>query len=126
MPFDAQTFEPDDIVLDAIRATRAFHSDPANWCNTGVGAHDGAQCIVFAATSRLPVASFLACGEDDRFAASMKLLATLQAALPPGATTLVHFNEMVGTTHAQLMEFYDRAYELRRAALVARMLENAA
>jgi len=101
-----------DEVLATIIAVRDFHSDPANWCN--VRTFDGeigeSACIIKAAA---------------RFAPSREVrdlvIDALRDALPrsiremPGQ--LVYFNEDRGTTHAELMAFYDRAISLRTAGV---------
>ncbi len=112
MPFDAAPTETTDDVLRILYGLRELHSDPARWCNTGSGLGTDASCISVGVGR---VAIDLGVHNDPR-----GLRKALFGALPPEARgDIIRFNERMGTTHAELMEFYDRAIALRLAELAA-------
>lgn len=116
MPFDSSTFAAPlvetDEVLRCLIAVRDFHSNPENWCGAGMYGQGGARCIA-AALAHVP----------GPFEGAIRAADYLKQFLPPealeigGRDGLVYFNERMGTTHAQLMVFYDRAIAARRASL---------
>jgi hypothetical protein len=115
MPFDQQNFElpltdPAVRILDALIA---FHSDPANWCDTGMQSGN-ARCIIAAANH---VAREVGITFDYWTTGYTVIVDALAHALAPYNCGPVTFNEHRGTTHAELMAMYRTArdWAARRA-----------
>jgi hypothetical protein len=112
MPFDQANYTPTDPVLRTLIALKELHSDPARWCDTGPGDSKNTFCIM---TGVYNVCGLYAMQFDELRA--MDTLRTLKRSLPPQAIALPHFNDGMGTTHAELMAFYDKAIAARAAEL---------
>jgi hypothetical protein len=97
-----------DAVLAALQRLRAYHSNPENWCNSGMTGANGSVCIA-GAMGRV-------C-----FSESAAVARYLKTALPDAARDapdpIIHFNERMGTTHGDLLAMYDRAIAARRKEL---------
>lgn len=100
-----------DDVLRVLIALRELHSEPARWCSTGPGERGSSWCIALGVRHVV----------DDLRLSHRAILSevelALDLALPSPCPSIVAFNERMGTTHAGLMAFYDRAIAARESAL---------
>lgn len=122
MPFDQADFvvetKPaiEDAVLRGLIALRELHSDPARWCGDRTATNfPENSCIAEGADL---VAGWTGPANDYDHVLASSIIGALTPHLPP-SVGLIQFNERMGTTHEQLMAFYDRAIAARRAAIAS-------
>ena len=109
MPFDQVNFVlpavEDDLALRVLTEARALIQLPENWCKVHFDNGNHAHCIL---------------GALDRVGHSWIGRDHLLYALPPGADrSVILFNDDPRTTHADVLDLFDRAIAARRAAIAS-------